>query len=81
MGLSHAYMVEFVHVLLSRPVRVKQRHEYLMYLHKAQYDPTKPNFISMKALTMGNDKEFVRDVAKTSTKHYYNFLKTLWCML
>lgn len=64
-------------VLSSRLFRIKQRHEYLKYLNQAQYDPTKPNYVSLLKLISGNDSEFCLNVAKTSVEMFNSYLKTV----
>lgn len=77
MGLTHAQLVQFPHILLTRDFRLKQRHSYLKLLGRNQYDPLKSNYVSPLALVAGNDAEFCVNVAKTSVHDFSNFLKTI----
>lgn len=63
--------------MVNRVSRMRERHLFLKSLGKAQYDPTKPNFISIRMITHGNDASFCEFVAKTSIETYNMFLKTL----
>lgn len=48
----------------------------MVEMKKAQYDPSKPMYVSPRALISGTDLEFCRDIAKTSVELYNEFLKT-----
>lgn len=77
MNISNEKIVQEPECLLTREFRLKQRHQFLSYLGKAQYDPTKDLYISLKSLVVGTDLEFVLNVAKTSIDVYDSFLRTL----
>ncbi|XP_055598205.1 transcription termination factor 3, mitochondrial [Uranotaenia lowii] len=77
MQISHEDILSFPEILLSRDYRLKQRHGFLTFLGKAQYNPRKELYISLKTLVEGSDEEFVLDVAKSSMECYNNYLKTL----
>ncbi|KAK3088462.1 hypothetical protein FSP39_019485 [Pinctada imbricata] len=77
MGLSHAYLATFPDILHSKKQRVEVRHRFLMYLGRAQYDPRKENFVSMKSLCNYSDQEFCEKVAKRPIDDFMNFIKTM----
>lgn len=77
MKISNEKIVLEPECLLTREFRLKQRHQFLTYLGKAQYDPTKDLYISLKSLVVGTDLEFVLNVAKTTIDVYDSFLRTL----
>lgn len=77
MGINHDRIVLEPQVLTSRLFRIKQRHEYLKYLNRAQYDPTKPNYVSLLNLVKGTDSDFCLNVAKTNVEKFNNYLKTV----
>jgi len=77
MGINHDHIVLTPQVMSSRLFRIKQRHEYLKYLDRAQYDTTKPNYVSLLKLVSGDDSEFCLHIAKTSVEMFNNFLKTI----
>lgn len=77
MNINHDRIVLEPQVMSSRLFRIKQRHEYLKYLNKAQYDPTKPNYVSLLKVVSGNDSEFCLNVAKTSVEMFNSYLKTV----
>ncbi|KAK9503832.1 hypothetical protein O3M35_010306 [Rhynocoris fuscipes] len=64
-------------VVTSRLERIKQRHNFLVLMNKAQYDCNQPVYISLHDLVRGNDAEFCEKVAGTSVLTYNAFLKTL----
>lgn len=77
MGLTHAQLVQFPQILLSRDFRLKQRHSYLKLLGRNQYNPLKSNYVSPLDIATGNDADFSLNVAKTSVQDFNNFLKTM----
>ncbi|XP_035218957.1 transcription termination factor 3, mitochondrial-like [Stegodyphus dumicola] len=77
MGLSHEQILKFPGVFLKRSFLLKQRHQYLAHLGRAQYDPTKPNFISLADIATTTDSAFCSICAHTSVDQYNEFLKTL----
>lgn len=77
MKLSHDKILESPEILTSRKYRLKQRYEFLKSIGKAQFDETKPGYISLKSLVEGTDPEFVQNVCKSTLETYDNFLKTL----
>lgn len=76
MGVSQDRISEFPGVLLKRAFVLKERHEYLVHLNRAQYDPTKPNFVSLHDIATTTDQVFCEVCAKTSIDRYNEFLKT-----
>lgn len=77
MKIPHDQILQSPEVLSSRRYRLKQRHSFLKFLGKDQYDASKPGFVSLKSLVEGTDTEFVVNVCKASPQTYDNFLKTL----
>lgn len=77
MDINHDRIVLEPQVMTSRLFRIKQRHEYLKYLSRAQYDPTKPNYVPLLKLVSGNDSEFCMNLAKTSIEMFNSYLKTV----
>lgn len=77
MGIAHDRILQFPEILYCREHRLRQRHEYLQMLTKAQYDPTRDLYVSFKQLTEGTDSEFALNVAKTSYDDFETFLRTL----
>lgn len=77
MEISHEHLRQDPHILLTRAYRIRQRHEFLKFLGKAQYDPKKDLYVSLKNLVVGTDEEFVLNVARSSIPTYHAFLKTL----
>ncbi|XP_022913679.2 transcription termination factor 3, mitochondrial [Onthophagus taurus] len=64
-------------ILTFREFRLKQRHLFLKELGRDQYDPKKPNYISLPTLLTGDNGEFSVNVAKSSLIAFNTFLKTL----
>jgi len=75
MQLQRDFIVEQPHILLCRKIRLEQRHMFLMEMKRAQYDPTKPMYVSAKDLISGTDIDFCRNIAKTSIQTYNAFQK------
>lgn len=77
MEIPHNLILQFPGCLLKRRFAVKQRHLYLKALNRAQYDPKKEGYVSLKAIVSGSDADFCAETAKTSLKQFNDFLKTL----
>jgi hypothetical protein len=77
--MDHETMLQFPGVLTCRSFRVKQRHGYLCYLNRAQYDPKLPNYVSPLKLISDSDSNFAVHVAKASVQEFNDFCKTVWC--
>ncbi|EDV40101.1 uncharacterized protein Dana_GF24125 [Drosophila ananassae] len=76
MGLSHAQIVQCPELLASREFRLRERHEFLKLLGRAQYNPQEDLYISPKTIVQGNNFYFVRNVAKSDLETFELFLKT-----
>ncbi|XP_046677036.1 LOW QUALITY PROTEIN: transcription termination factor 3, mitochondrial-like [Homalodisca vitripennis] len=76
MEISHEQILQQPSVLLFRNFIVKQRHEFLKTLGKAQYDPKTPGYISLDTLIQGSDVDFCTNVAKISIDVFNAYLKT-----
>ncbi|KAM4864715.1 transcription termination factor 3, mitochondrial isoform 1-T3 [Thomomys bottae] len=77
MNIPHHIIVKFPQVFNSRLFKIKERHLFLAYLGRAQYDPQKPNYISLDKLVSVPDEIFCGEIAETSVENFENFLKTL----
>lgn len=77
MELSHAMMTKHPKIFGLRDQKLRERHRFLKFLGKAQYDPTKPGYISPHNFVSGNDAEFSTNVAISSIEIMNDFLKTL----
>ncbi|XP_076462349.1 transcription termination factor 3, mitochondrial-like [Babylonia areolata] len=77
MGLTHQHLAAWPAVLRTRRHIVEQRHRFLVLVGRAQYDPRRENYVSLKALVSGRDRDFCHHVAKTSPAQFYDFLKSL----
>jgi len=74
-GFPHEILVKFPRSLTLKVALCRPRHEFLMSIGRAQYDPKLPNYVSPEALTDGEDLEFCQKVAKCSYRLYNQFLK------
>lgn len=77
MSVPHHLIVKFPQVFNTRLFKVKERHLFLHYLGRAQYDPAKPNYISLDKLVSVPDEKFCEEIAKASVWDFEKFLKTL----
>ncbi|XP_045416621.1 transcription termination factor 3, mitochondrial [Lemur catta] len=77
MNVPHHIIVKFPQVFNTRLFKVKERHSFLTYLGRAQYDPAKPNYISLDKLVSIPDEIFCEEIAKASVQDFEKFLKTL----
>lgn len=76
MGIRLERIVETPAILTWRKRRLMERHMFLEQLGRAQYDPTKPNYVGLFTLVSGEDSHFCTEVAKSSVHAYNAFLKT-----
>ncbi|CAH1773405.1 unnamed protein product [Owenia fusiformis] len=78
MNISHELISKYCRVLRTRLKIIKSRHLFLKSLNKDQYDPTKPNYISLQAIVLPYlDNLWCRDIADVPVQEYNDFLKTL----
>lgn len=77
MKISHEDILLFPNTLKCRKSRLKERHQFLLKLNRAQYDPKKENYVSLKQLIEGTDSDFCKNIAKSSVDIYNTFLKSL----
>nr|XP_014703245.2 transcription termination factor 3, mitochondrial isoform X1 [Equus asinus]XP_014703246.2 transcription termination factor 3, mitochondrial isoform X1 [Equus asinus] len=77
MSIPHHVIVRFPQIFNTRLFKVKERHLFLTYLGRAQYDPAKPNYISLDKLVSMPDEIFCEEIAKASVRDFEKFLKTL----
>ncbi|NXX69661.1 MTEF3 factor, partial [Spizella passerina] len=77
MGISHHMLTCFPQVFNSKLLRIRERHMFLAFLGRAQYDPAQPSYISLDQLVSLPDEVFCTEIAKASMEDFENFLKTL----
>ncbi|XP_022057993.2 transcription termination factor 3, mitochondrial isoform X2 [Acanthochromis polyacanthus] len=77
MKVPHHLITKFPQVLNTKYLRLRERHCFLEYLGKAQYDPALPNYISLDRLVFLPDETFCTDLALATLEDYYLFQKTL----
>ncbi|CAF1392899.1 unnamed protein product [Adineta steineri] len=77
MNISRQRLIDYPPILKQSFQQLRTRCLYLKYLKRHQFDPTKPNFVSLKDLSLKTNELFCQHVTKTSPGHYLNFMKTL----
>ncbi|XP_063041277.1 transcription termination factor 3, mitochondrial [Engraulis encrasicolus] len=77
MGIPQHLISKFPQVLNSSFLRMKERHLFLKYLGRAQYNPAEPNYISLDRLVTLPDGEFCASVALATVEDFECFQKTL----
>ncbi|XP_035476846.1 transcription termination factor 3, mitochondrial [Scophthalmus maximus] len=77
MKVPHHLITKFPQVLNTKYLRVRERHLFLNYLGKAQYDPNLPNYISLDRLVSLPNETFCTELASASLEDFYVFQKTL----
>lgn len=75
--IPHDIILKYPNSLLCRSFKVKQRHQFLCQLGRAQYDPQKENYIPIMALVEDTDVNFCNKYAKCNIENFNTFLKTL----
>ncbi|KAM9308437.1 transcription termination factor 3, mitochondrial [Gastrophryne carolinensis] len=77
MGIPHNMITKFPQVLNNSLMRIKERHLFLSFLGRANYDPTQPNYVALDKLVSSPDEVFFEEIAKASAQDYERFQKTL----
>ncbi|RZC36136.1 mTERF domain-containing protein 1, mitochondrial [Asbolus verrucosus] len=77
MNIPLETIVQMPQVLTCREFRIKQRHMFLEKLNKIQFDPKKPNYISLTTLVSGNDSHFASEIAGSTIQAFNAFLKSI----
>lgn len=76
MGIDHETIVDWSVVLRTRTSVLKERYLFLTHLGRAQFDRTKPNYVSLRAFVSGRDRDWSYTVAKVPVSEFNDFLKT-----
>lgn len=74
---SHFPILLFLQVFNSKYLRIRERHMFLDYLGKAQYDPTLPNYVSLDLLVLLTDDAFCTTLAMATLEDFSEFQKTI----
>lgn len=77
MDVPHSLIAKFPQVLNAKFLRIKERHLFLEYLGRAQYQPSQPNYISLDRLVFLPDDMFCSEVALATLEDFERFQKTL----
>ncbi|KAM8767827.1 transcription termination factor 3, mitochondrial isoform 1-T2 [Acanthopagrus schlegelii] len=77
MKVPHHLITKFPQVLNTKYLRIRERHLFLEYLGKAQYDPSQPNYIALDRLASLPDETFCTELALATLEDFYLFQKTL----
>ncbi|XP_008329947.2 transcription termination factor 3, mitochondrial [Cynoglossus semilaevis] len=77
MNVPHHLITKFPQVLNSKFLRIRERHMFLKYLGRDQYDPDLPNYIALDRLVSLPDEAFCSELASTTLEDFYLFQKTL----
>lgn len=77
MKVPHQLIAKLPQVLNAKYLRIRERHLFLEYLGRAQYDPALPNYISPERLVSLPDETFCVELALATLEDFYSFQKTL----
>lgn len=77
MKMDHETLLRFPAVLTCRGFRIKQRHEFLCHLNRAQYDPKLPRYVNPLQIISDTDAYFAVHVARSSIQDFNDFCKTM----
>ncbi|KAM6899945.1 transcription termination factor 3, mitochondrial [Xenentodon cancila] len=77
MKVPHYLITKFPQVLNAKYLRLRERHLFLEYLGKAQYDPALPNYISLDRLVSLPNETFSTELCLATVEDFYLFQKTL----
>lgn len=77
MDVPHSLIAKFPQVLNAKFLRIRERHLFLEYLGRAQYQPSQHNYISLDRLVFLPDDVFCSEVALATLEDFERFQKTL----
>uniref|UniRef100_A0A671RRG4 Transcription termination factor 3, mitochondrial n=1 Tax=Sinocyclocheilus anshuiensis TaxID=1608454 RepID=A0A671RRG4_9TELE len=77
MDVPHSLVAKFPQVLNAKFLRIRERHLFLEYLGRAQYQPSQPNYISLDRLVFLPDDVFCSEVALATLEDFERFQKRL----
>ncbi|XP_061682034.1 transcription termination factor 3, mitochondrial isoform X2 [Syngnathoides biaculeatus] len=77
MKVPHHLIAKSPQVLNTKFLRIKERHLFLEYLGRAQYNPDQANYVSLERLASSPDDTFCAEVALASPEDFFLFQKTL----
>ncbi|KRZ51523.1 RuvB-like 1, partial [Trichinella nativa] len=63
-GFSHETILCWPRCLRESSCKARARHQFLKRLKRDQFDPQRPNYVTIEAMLSGNDGEFCARVAK-----------------
>ncbi|OQR79600.1 mTERF domain-containing protein 1 [Tropilaelaps mercedesae] len=75
MGFEHDIIAAFPSVLYCREQRLKDRLGFLQHLHRAQFNPKLPGYVSPLDIAATSDERFLNSVAKSTTEEFETYLK------
>ncbi|XP_060556797.1 transcription termination factor 3, mitochondrial-like [Ruditapes philippinarum] len=77
MEIPQDLIVKFGKSLITLRYTLDTRHRFLVKLGKNQYDPTKPNYVSLYDIIVEDDEEFCKETAKTAVAEFNAFLRLI----
>ncbi|KRZ89362.1 RuvB-like 1 [Trichinella sp. T8] len=63
-GFSHETILSWPRCLRESSYKARARHQFLKRLKRDQFDPQRPNYVTIEAMLSGDDGEFCARVAK-----------------
>ncbi|KRY37441.1 RuvB-like 1 [Trichinella spiralis] len=63
-GFSHETILSWPRCLRESSYKARARHQFLKRLKRDQFDPQRPNYVTVEAMLSGDDGEFCARVAK-----------------
>lgn len=77
MKISNEQLIGRPKVLTCRLFQLRERHGFLKFLNRAQYDPKLDMYIALDDLVLGNDEQFAQNTARSTYSEFDAFLRTL----
>ncbi|XP_061520977.1 transcription termination factor 3, mitochondrial isoform X2 [Phycodurus eques] len=77
MKVPHHLIAKFPQVFNTKFLRMRERHLFLEYLGRAQYNPEQANYVSLERLASSPDETFCTEVALAMQEDFFLFQKTL----
>ena len=74
MNIPRSAIIHFPQVFRIRMDRLQTRHKFLKQIKRDQFDPSKPNYVSLDAMLLSDDETFCQNVAKSTIGAFNDFL-------
>lgn len=75
--LTNQQIESYPPILQTPLLLIRTRYAFLKHLKRVQFDPTLPNYISLKSMIEPDEAKFIANLRESSLDEYKKFLKTI----